>query len=165
MSNLTSKAKSFFEKIKTNKVLFYSLIIAIIIVIILVSSGFTSVSSDNENKSNVDYVSSLEGKLEELLSEVNGAGKVKVVITIESGNQSVLAMEKVTIESEKGVETTEKPIIVNGKTVVLTEKTPKISGVMILIDKNNLSVITKIQQATTSLLNINLSQIEILTRN
>jgi hypothetical protein len=74
-------------------------------------------------------------------------------------------MEKVTIETENGIETTEKPVIVNGKTVVLTEKTPKISGVMILIDKNNLSVITKIQQATTSLLNINLSQIEILTRN
>ena len=165
MSNLISKSKSFIEKIKTNKVLFYSLILAIIIVIMLVSSGFTSISSDTENNNNVDYVSSLEEKLEELLSEVNGAGKVKVVITIESGNQSVLAMEKVTIESEKGVEITEKPILVNGKTVVLTEKTPKISGVMILIDKNNLSVITKIQQATTSLLNINLSQIEILTRN
>ena len=44
------------------------------------------------------------------------------------------------------------------------EKVPKVTGVLIVVDSSNIVVKNKIQQATTSLLDINLSQIEILTR-
>ena len=55
------------------------------------------------------------------------------------------------------------PILVNGKTVVLKELYPKISGVLIVAEgADKLTVYNKIQQATLSLLDVKASQIEIL---
>ena len=54
--------------------------------------------------------------------------------------------------------------MLNGKTVVLKELYPKINGVVIVAEgANNITVMRKIQQATTSLLGVDLGRIEILT--
>jgi stage III sporulation protein AG len=53
---------------------------------------------------------------------------------------------------------------VNGKTVVVKEMYPKIIGVLIVAEgAGNIGVMTRIQKATTSLLDIEINQIEILT--
>ena len=110
------------------------------------------------------YVEELENKLSQTLSKVSGAGNVSVVITVESGMQTVLANKTVTTTNSNGTTTEESPIIVNGKTVVLKELYPKIIGVLIVAQgANNIAVLNKLQQATVSLLNIELNQIEILT--
>jgi len=102
--------------------------------------------------------------LSKTLSSVSGAGKVSVVITVESGMQTVLASKTVTTSDENGTKIEESPIIVNGKTVVIKELYPKITGVLIVAQgANNISVLSKLQQATVSLLDIELNQIEILT--
>ena len=82
---------------------------------------------------------------------------------IDSGKETVLAMKKTTIESSGKIQMEETPIIVNGKTVVLKENFPKISGVLIVCEgANKISVMKKIQQATTSLLDVDINKIEIL---
>lgn len=159
------KLNDFIKRISDNKILRYVVVavLSIIIVLIVSFSGGKNNSSVSEGQNNVVY--DLECRLEDALSQVDGAGKVKVVITVESGMETVLAMKTVTVQTDKGIEKTETPILVNGKTVVLKEKFPEIAGVLIVLGTKNISVISKIQQATTSLLNIKSSQVEILTKN
>lgn len=152
------------KKLKENKKL--QLIIVVIIAVILIFSIFSSGNKSNAiNDTNdiTQYVSSLEDKLCNLLSKVEGCGKVSVAIMIDSGKETVLAMKKTTTESSGKIEIEETPIIVNGKTVVLKENFPKITGVLIVCEGANIiSVMKKIQQATTSLLDVDINKIEIL---
>lgn len=170
MNNSGSEKESKFTKIlsnlKTNKK-FQIIVIAVVILTII----FTFTSSSTQQKSDdivVDqissYVTNLENRLSETLKTVEGAGNVSVVITVESGMETVLAMTTTTKQTAGGTETIETPLIVNGKTVVVKEVYPKIVGVLIVAQgAKNIAVLNKIQQATTSLLNINPNQIEILT--
>lgn len=167
MNNAENKKpfSNFFEKIKNNKFFQYGLIIVIILAVVLVIL-ITHENKSNvvENKTDVEvYVSNLEDKLSSLLSEVEGAGKVKVVISVDGGNETVLASKVTVTETANGKERVETPILVNGKTVVLKELYPKIVGVLIVSEgAKNLMVLSKIQQATVSLLDVNVSQVEIL---
>ena len=156
------------KKIKSNKKLQFLLIIALIIIIVLIfiSGVFTTGTNTTKAQATIidSYVDSLETRLSNTLSKVEGAGNVSVVITVESGMQTEIAMKSTIIENEKGVEKTETPVLVNGKPVVLRELYPKVVGVLIVAQgANKISVLTKIQEATISLLDIKLSQIEILT--
>ena len=111
-----------------------------------------------------EYIYNLENRLIKTLKKVEGVGDVDVVITIESGVETVLAMETISKKTSNGTEITEKPLIINGKTVVVKELYPKISGVLIVAEgANKISVVSKLQQATISLLDININKIEILT--
>jgi stage III sporulation protein AG len=145
-------------------------IVVAIICLILVVSIFMSFPSENNNKNEssdliTEYVNRLERKLSETLSKVEDVGSVSVVITVASGMQTVLATKTITTQTENGVETEETPLIINGKTVVLREDYPKITGVLIVAQGvNNFAVLSRIQQATMSLLNIELNQIEILSK-
>ncbi|MBQ8426621.1 MAG: hypothetical protein IJX16_02540 [Clostridia bacterium] len=166
MNNQTQTNKSIIEKIKNNKKLQIILIIvlSIIVVGIFVSNFFVNDEAEPETNAINEYVYNLEKRLENTLSQVEGAGAVSVVITIESGMETVLAMEKVVKETETTTEIKETPVIINGKPIILKEQYPKIIGVIIVAKgANNIAVMSKIQQATISLLDININQIEILT--
>ncbi|MBE7081053.1 MAG: hypothetical protein E7372_00645 [Clostridiales bacterium] len=159
---------SILEKIRTNKKIQF-IIIFIFLVIILCIFLFGYDEKNSKNVVNTDpissYVATLETKLSNVLSNVSGAGKVSVIISIESGMETVLAMQTTTKESASGqIETQTSPIIINGKTVVIKELYPKVKGVLIVAEgAKNISVMTKLQQATMSLLDIEINQIEILS--
>lgn len=139
-------------------------VLAVLVVLIFVLSFMPNSQVKSDEIGVVDeYVKSLESRLSNTLSQVKDAGKVSVVITVESGMETVLAMKTTTKENGSIIETETSPILVNGKTVVIKEKYPNIVGVLIVCQgANNITVLSKIQQATVSLLNINLNQIEIL---
>ena len=152
----------FIKKVKENKKLQILLIVIAFILFILVA--FYPQNSESVSKEfNVsNYIVDLENKLSKTLSKVDGAGKVEVVISVESGLETVLAMKTTTTENNGYKEIVETPIIVNGKTVVLMEKYPKVTGVLIVCESNNLMVKSKIIQATISLLDVDKEQVEIL---
>ncbi|MBQ3597054.1 MAG: hypothetical protein II988_04475 [Clostridia bacterium] len=160
------KENNIFDKIKNSKRLkIIFIVIAIIICLSLTLTSFRDVETNQENVDVVNtYVNNLQAKLEKTLSKVKGVGKVSVVITIDSGMETVLA-SKITInETQSGKETIETPITVNGKTVVVKELFPKIKGVLIVAEgAENIFTMSKIQQATISLLDIDINQIEILS--
>ena len=167
-----SKKKKFFEsfseKIKKNKKLQCIIIIGLSLLLVLFfclnSFGKKNTKSSDTLIDYDSYVTCLENKLSNTLSNVDGAGRVSVVITVESGMETVIAMNRTeTIVGDK-TEIIETPILVNGKTVVLKELYPKVTGVLIVCDgAKNISVLSKIQQATVSLLNIKADKIEILS--
>lgn len=162
----TSKKSNIIQKIKENKKLQYGIIgvLLVVVLIILFFSGNNKSVTIEESGVVGEYVSTLENKLKNTLSKIDGVGEVDVVLTVKSGMEQVLAMETVITETVNGVEKVETPILVNGKTVVLKEVYPKISGVLIVAKgAKSISVLNKIQSATVSLFDINVNQIEILT--
>ena len=158
---------SFFNKLKNNKTIEYVFlaVLSIAVIMIFAFSLSSNKSTNNKISSAVDvYVRDLEDRLSNTLTKVDGAGNVSVVITVESGMETVLASEKTSMTENGKTTIVEEPILVNGKVVTLMEKYPKIIGVLIVAQgADNLIVMQRIQQATISLLNIELSQVEILT--
>ena len=168
--NIKKTFNSFIEKIKSNKKLQFGLIcvlLAFIVFIFIFDFKKTENASNTSNDQIINYVNSLESKLSNTLSKVDGAGKVSLIITVESGMETILASKTTTKEhanGEKEIETA--PIVVNGKTIVVKQMYPKIIGVLIVAEgAKNISVMNKLQQATISLLDININQIEILSMN
>ena len=163
-----NKLNNFLEKIKNNKKTQYVILgLLVIIALFVFIFGYNkpqALATDSGDYV-VNYVENLEKRLSNVLSKVKGAGKVSVVITVESGMETVLAMKTTTKEDSSGkIESETTPIIVNGKTVILKELYPKIVGVLIVSEGvKNISVMNKLQQATISLLNIDINQIEILS--
>lgn len=156
--------KGIVEKIKSNKKTQIAIILILSVVLLLFFNLSYKTDNVNIKVDNVnDYVSRLEDKLSKTLSQVEGAGRVSVIINVESGMQTILANKTIVNESANGKETETTPIIVNGKTVVLKELYPEITGVLIVAEgASNIAVRSKLQQATISLLDIDLNQIEIL---
>ena len=157
------------QKLKNNKTIEYiflgliSIAVVAVLAFSLVKPASTEAYEDDEV---ISYVKDLENRLEKTLSEIKGAGNVSVVITVDSGKETVYASEKVTVSENGKTTVTESPILVNGKPVVVKENYPEIVGVLIVAQgANSISVMKNIQQAAVSLLNINLSRIEILAMN
>ena len=117
----TNKFSNIIETIKNSKTAQYVIVIILAIIVFLLLSG--GVGSENKssqtNLTTENYVESLEQRLSNALSKVAGAGSVSVVITVESGMETVLASEIITNQTSSGKEVIETPILVNGKTVVL----------------------------------------------
>ncbi len=154
----------FLRRIRNDKKLQIS-VIAILCAVLLTGLLIISLKSPEQvSRDEVSlYVENTENKLENLLSSVDGAGRVKVAITVESGMETVLAVSTTVKETSAGKETVQSPIVVNGKTVVLKENYPKITGVLIVAEgAGSISVFKKLQQATVSFLDVNVNQIEIL---
>lgn len=167
--NISNVFSNLLEKVRKSKKL------QLIIVIILVSlTLFIYIFSSSDKTENsviatdeiTAYVNNLESKLSTVLSQIEGAGSVSVIITVESGWETVLATKTTTKTDANGVTTTETtPILVNGKTVIVKELYPKIVGVLVVASgAKNIGVMSKLQQATTSLLDVNINKIEILTK-
>ena len=161
---MNSKEK-IIEKIKKNKkIQYFIIVVAIGLGILFFISNFNNNDVSNQSTSFVDnYVSNLEDKLTRSLTNVKGAGKINVVITVESGMETVLAMKTTTTQTVNGTETIETPIIVNGETIIVKEVFPEITGVLIVAEgAENIMTMQRLQQATMSLLNVKIDQIEIL---
>ena len=155
------------EKLKGKKWIEYLFLGVLSVIIIVVFLSAIDKEETNEVTTTIDgYVTNLEHRLSSALSQVDGAGSVTVVITVESGMETVLATEKTVTENpDKSVTTSETPIIINGKTVVLMEKYPQIIGVLIVAQgADNFAIMNKLQQATVSLLDIDISKVEILSK-
>lgn len=164
---VNSNEKTFskiFLKIKENKLLSIVVLFSIIVVLIVTFMGYNKKTTELDQENTINsYILNLEEKVKKALSSIEGAGKVDVVINIESGMETVLAMKTTTTEYGNKTEIETSPIVINGKTVVIKEQFPQIKGVLIVVEGgNNISVISKISRATMSLLDIEANKIEIL---
>lgn len=154
-----------FEKIKENKMLKFTIVAILVIVFLLLTLSSKSSSKESVNVS-LNFTNEVESKLESILSKIDGVGKVSVAITVDGTSETVIAMKTTSVENSGKITTEQTPILVNGKTVTLKELNPLIIGVLIVAEgAENLSVLKKIQQATTSLLDVNINKIEILSMN
>lgn len=90
------KLQDFFLKDKFRKIIVFSGILGIALIFF---SGFVKpantkkvkINSDNNTQ---DYVTRLENSLKEMVSSIKGAGNTKVLVTLESSEETVYATEE-----------------------------------------------------------------------
>lgn len=160
MAELFEKVKLKAKKIKLEYLI---IIIATVAVLVIVFSSFSR-ESDVELQSVDNYVDMLENKLSQKLSQIDGAGKVTVLISVKRGLTTEIATEKKVVSDENGITTEEAPILVSGKPIVLSEIYPEIVGVIVIAKgASDLKVKMCLLVATQTFLDVTSDKIEILT--
>lgn len=104
------------DKLKNNKFILLILIIGIGLMIFPFSGG------EEEKEEKNTYEEELKRKTEEILSLIDGAGKVKIMLTLEDSGTTYPVTEK----SSYG----EKTVSSSGKIAVSKEDYPKVRGVI-----------------------------------
>lgn len=176
-----NKIKELIQRLKSVKHI--EIIVGVIIIAVLLIIYF-NVNEDEVTKSSKSPSSSessqssltdgLEEKLADILSEIDGAGDVKVMITYVSTSEQVTASTNnshtTTTNGTSGqttttTTTTSSPIISNSKVIVLQEKMPEVKGVIIVADgAGDVRVRLSLIQATSTVLGVNANSIQIFTR-
>ena len=167
MTEAKKKKWAWFEKLKGVKhieivvVLIFAAVAALVVFGNFGSGGEDQTSTTGDLQS---YAQSLEARMAEVLGQIEGAGKVSVLLWFESGSEIVPAYsEDVT---DNGTTTTEKKtlVLVGGKPVILTEITPKVGGVVIVAEgADNVKVKLELLKAVNALLKVDAADVEIFT--
>ncbi|MBQ7602678.1 MAG: hypothetical protein IJU58_00825 [Clostridia bacterium] len=182
-SRLITKLKG----IKHLNIILLTLLVALILIIWFADFGTntnekqTSTSTSGTNTLS-DYTTLLETKLSKTLSQIEGAGNVDVMITLDGASQLILAYDTEsrtnstdnttasgTSTKSNNTTTNSTPIIItkNGQSepLVLSEIMPNIKGVVVVCEgANNIRVKLNILQAVQALLGVNSGQIEIFVK-
>lgn len=133
--------------------------------IMLILGGSSNVKA--VNKENIS-TAGLNRQLEQILSQVDGAGKVRVLINYNQSGEKILAydLESNTNEKESGKENNSKSEVIydgNKMPVILKEYMPKVEGVIIVAQGgNNENVKKQLIAGTVALLGIDEHKIEVL---
>lgn len=141
------KIKDFLKRIKPEHLMIAA---CCLIVLSLFFSSFGQFSEKTSDSDVNEYVTMLENKLSSRLSELDGAGKVKVIISVKSGLKNEYATEKEVSAGISGDKTTETPVLISGKPLVVGEVYPEICGVIVMAKgasnvKVKLSIVTAVQ--------------------
>lgn len=177
------------DKLKANKKLEYAVyaIIALLIVALYLSSLLGDSKSEQAAQQQSGQSTSamgerdVEKRLEEVLSNIRGAGRVEVMITYETGPELVTAMSTDTNtnrsesvgdgkQSNTEQETqSQKPATVSGSggssPIIITEKQPSVRGVIVIAEgASDLMVRTNLQRAVQTVLDVPVGSIEVFER-
>ncbi len=106
-------------KLKNNKLILVILIIGIVLLTIPLSG-----TDKEEKEKKTDYEATLTEKTEEVLALISGAGKVKVMLTLDNDGTTYPVTEK----SQSG----EKTVSSSGKIAVSKEEYPEVRGVVVV---------------------------------
>lgn len=118
----------------------------------------------NENTSqpavHADYEKKLEQRLEELICQVEGAGKTVVMVSLETGTQNVYA-HNIEETANGGYEETHI-LLDEGGALTETVQTPQIGGVAVVCEGgSDITVISKITEILSSLLGLSSKRISV----
>lgn len=165
--------KNLTESIKKSRKLQIGLAILVAFVIILcyllfIRSPSSNNNQDKENQvlSNAEiYAQNLEDKLEDVLSQIKGAGEVKVLINLGSGFEYVYAMEEEIKQTSSGTITSNSIVLVSGEPVLIKQIYPKISGVIVAASgADDISVKVNLITAIQTVIDVENKDITILTK-
>lgn len=176
LNDFTSKIVQFFNKNKKNTWLFVIGIVGIIII------GLSDVlfTADSKTKTEADevdvsqYVEVLEKKTVKILSSIDGAGRVKVMITAENSHTQEFAVNENKSSDTKNENSDEKiqsqsEIVIiegsSGKDTALVTKVvePKIRGVLVLCEgADNIQISENITLAVKTVLGVSANKICVL---
>jgi stage III sporulation protein AG len=189
-NGLVAKISKFLRKENNLQLAIAGVAAVALIVFILTSVSGTgnnqpAVTEDNTGSAAAtsDTSTDLETRLEQILSQVENAGKVKVMVTYETGPEIVPAVktdaQKNTTDGDTSggqnshsVSTTEEsePVVIQGKNgtepMVLVQKEPVVLGVLVVAEgASELDVRLKLMEAVQIALQITPDRIEVLPMN
>ena len=162
---------------------YVALVAAVGVILMLLPAGGTeepAVQEPQAGEGTFD-LEEFEGKLEEVLSQVEGAGEVQVMVTLKDGGEKVL--QENTSRTEKQVEETDSSGGVRSQTensydsdtllsggsggtpYVIQERVPEVEGVLVLADgADSATVKAQIAEAVQALFPVEAHKIRVLKR-
>lgn len=174
MEYLKSSIKKLSEKLNLDKKSLVVIFIGIIGVILLVLSELIPFSSKTESSdltegtltvSYSEYEKEVETRLESLISEIDGAGTVKVMVTLDCSVESIYAQQEKQTSGESGSYENEYVIIKNndGENGILLKTTqPQIRGVAVVCTGGSSSVVRQnVTNTVTAVLGISSARVNI----
>lgn len=157
-----NKQEKGFKKLKSGRLLEIMVIVIIVVIVAIVLYNFLTKRDDGGENVSADYETALEAQLGAVLSDIEGAGEVSVMISFSDEGETVIATETKVLEDGTVVTA---PVLVDGEVVVLEVKKPEISGVLIVAEgADDLSVRFDLLSAAASVLDINQSLIKVYAR-
>lgn len=187
MEDNNSVVSKFDDFTKNPKFVRIIIIIGLVGIGLILLSGLLpekSITEDNQTNSQVAYVSlaqyenNLEQSLADIISSIDGAGKTRVMLTMDSTVEQVYATDKTMSQKDSinsGEDTeTNKDTSANStyitvelsdgtqQTVLLKEIQPKVRGVLVVCNGGDNSVVKeKIVDAVTKALDISSSRVSV----
>ena len=153
------------EILVKNKKITVLIVIGLVSIILLTVSEFISKSDVKEKEENTEvcnYSEEVETKLTKLISEIDGAGNTSVMVTLESGVESVYAINK---KYNDSLPENEYVVIDTGSKkggLLLKITAPKIRGVAIVCEGgDSIYVKEKITDTVTAVLDISSNRVSI----
>lgn len=181
-SKLIAKIKS----IKHIRIILAVVLMVMVFILWFVRFDFNTKETTTANSVNTNnianYAAELESRLSKTLSQIEGAGSVDVMITLDGSSQLILAYDTEsrtnstdnttssgTSTKSNNTTTNSTPIIItkNGQSepLILSEIMPNIKGVVVVCEgANNIRVKLNILQAVQALLGVSSGQIEIFVK-
>jgi len=162
--------------LKNIKVIVLIIVLLVILILYFVVGNKTNneevgVERGLQYKSTLEYCEELESKLESVLSQLKGAGDVKVMVSVDGSPELIYASDtdNKTSSTANGTTTTSSssPIILSGSDgsnpLVLTEQLPKVKGVVIVATgASQIGIKLDILNAVSTLLDISTEKISVL---
>lgn len=149
------------------------------VILLIISSSFfggdkktvsveTEVKQKNENNNNTNIETDIEKRLSEIFSQIEGAGNTKVMITLSSTSEKVIAKDtRQERNTENGENSSSEKTVFEESTVsiennegknqpfVISESMPQIQGAVIVSEgADNAYVKSAITEAAEALLNL-----------
>ena len=159
--------KEEFVKIFKNKNNRLICLILIIGVVFMLFSG-----GGKEKEQSVKAVATIdeEERLEEILSHIDGAGQVSVMITYYSTSEKDIAYETKTntvgFDSRSEESEDKKAVMTDGEPMVIKEVYPKVKGVIVAADGGSSSVVRQaISEAVTAVMDVPAHRVKIYKRD
>lgn len=171
---MKTKINELISQIKSDKKLLIIVVIGIVGVLLLVMSELLPEDKIDEVKENTlnttsvsdDYETELENRLTELIESIDGAGKTKVMLTVDCGDENVYATEN---KSENGKNETKYVLVENegnDSGILLKVWMPEIRGVAIVCQgADSAKVREEITGVVTAVLGISTNRINIAKMN
>jgi len=166
--------KKIFGHIKNTKVLALIFIVGIGLMLLPVGKSEKNQTTQEEPQIHKTYKESLEADLEKILSQIKGAGKVSVMVTLTDDGDTYFAADEKTANTKAENEETKSREVSHvfknktseGELPLITKQTyPQISGVLICASgADNPQVKNNIVTAARALLGIKSHRIEVLER-
>ncbi|MBQ1893546.1 MAG: hypothetical protein II155_05515 [Clostridia bacterium] len=108
----------------------------------------------------------LESRLEAILSQIKGAGRVRVMITFDRGSEIVPARESQRSTGENGSNESSKPLTVSSSggqsPIVLAQIMPKVRGVIVVAEgAGDIGVRNELERAAMTALGTDLASINV----
>lgn len=146
------------------------LVIAVGVLLLLLPGSGESKENREQVSANEEEdfsVEALEEKLESTLSEIDGAGEVRVMLTVESGMKRVFAQNGSIAQDEGAVQRETQTVIVSAgsgtqETVLVQQVYPQFQGALVVADGGgDPSVRLKLTEAVAALTGLGANQISI----
>ena len=146
------------------------LVIGVGLLLLLLPGGGTEKQEKVETSSETFDLDATEAKFSAALSEVEGAGKVTVVLSVKTGARQMLAQDSKYVEKDSGREESTSTVVLSKgsgtqEAITLQEIYPQFQGAVVICDGgDDPSVRLKLTEATSALTGLGADKISICNR-